>query len=167
MEGERRGGHRGGGGEERQMKFKLAVSPGTKLKQCSERKPKRKKEPRGVCTETHGVSVRVRTRAWKCAKQTYSKERKGWGCKPRVSGAIPWGPSQSRTAWKGRFWGQSHHPSVNTSMSISDQLAKHSCSPLSRVREGKPQGLEAALLALPCPASSKPKGTRKWQARPD
>lgn len=36
------------------MKFKLAVSPGTNLKQYSERKPKRKKNP-GVCVETHTV----------------------------------------------------------------------------------------------------------------
>lgn len=152
------------------MKFKLAVSPGTNLKQYSERKPKReRKNPRRVCIETHSVweCVCVHTCVWKRAKQTYSKERKGWGRKPRISRSIPWGPSQSRTAWKGRFWGQSHHPCVNTSMSISNQLAKCSCSLLSRLREGKPQGLETALLALSCPASSKPKGTRKWQAGPD
>lgn len=45
--GEEEGGRGGGGGEERQMKFKLAVSPGTNLKQYSEWKPKRKKTPEG------------------------------------------------------------------------------------------------------------------------
>lgn len=43
------------------MKFKLAVSPGTNLKQYHERKPKRKKKPRGVCIETHSVCVCVYT----------------------------------------------------------------------------------------------------------
>lgn len=45
------------------MKFKLATSPATNLKQCSERKPKRKEKQRGVCVETHSVCARERQRA--------------------------------------------------------------------------------------------------------
>lgn len=34
------------------MKFKLAISPATNLKQYSEKKPKRKEKQRGVCGDT-------------------------------------------------------------------------------------------------------------------
>lgn len=53
------------------MKFKLAVSPGTNLKQYSERKPKRKKknnQPRGVCIETERERECVCARAHACVK---------------------------------------------------------------------------------------------------
>lgn len=102
--GEEEGGR---GGEERQMKFKLATSPATNLKQCSERKPKRKEKQRGVCVETHSVCARERQRARE-AKREQRKE--GMRLQAEVSGAISGGPSQSRKACRGRFWGHSHHP---------------------------------------------------------
>lgn len=42
------------------------------------------------------------------AKQEQGKE--GMRLQDKVSGAIPGGPSQSRTACRGRFRGHSHHP---------------------------------------------------------
>lgn len=87
------------------MKFKLAISPATNLKQYSEGKPKRKEKQRGVCVETHSVCVCVR----ECeAKQEQGK--KEMRLQVEVSGAIPGGPSWSRTACRGRFWGHTHHP---------------------------------------------------------
>lgn len=53
--------------EERQMKFKLAPSPATNLKQYSERKPKRKEKQRGVCGDT--LCARARVRQWQRARE--------------------------------------------------------------------------------------------------
>lgn len=45
-------------------------------------------------------------------------------------------PHRAEQLARGGFGGKVIIPGVNTSLSISNQLAKRSCSPLSRLREG-------------------------------
>lgn len=121
------------------MKFKLAPSPATNLKQYSERKPKRKEKQRGVYRDT--LCARA------CQAAAESARRKGWG---RGLGFREPSPGVRQRAEQ-LAAGTVLVPSINAATGISHQAGKAQLFTSLRNGERKknPQGPETVPALSP------------------